>query len=280
MKRRAFLTGALAAATGLSQEEAPAIPWVCPMDPDVRSKGPSKCPKCGMALVAGIPDPREFEIELRTGRLHRGVPVPLTFRVIDPKTGKPAKLQIIHEKLFHLFLVSEDLSFFAHEHPELRPDGSFVFAATFPKSGEYRVLCDVYPENATPQMIAKSLIVPGPTGREELRAEVVGPQKAENMSVTLRMEPPEPLAAKKTMLFFDLDPADGLEQYLGAWGHMLAASSDLVDMIHAHPAWEEVAKDVQFNVIFPRPGLHRVWVQFQRLGVVNTVAFTVPVLPV
>ena len=79
------------------------------------------------------------------------------------------------------------------------------------------------------------------------------------------------------MMFFRLDPADGLEQYLGAWGHMLAASSDLVDMLHTHPAREDAGSEVQFNLIFPRAGIHRVWVQFQRLGVVNTVAFNVRV---
>ena len=29
--------------------------FVCPMDPEVRSKGPGKCPRCGMTLVPGIP---------------------------------------------------------------------------------------------------------------------------------------------------------------------------------------------------------------------------------
>jgi hypothetical protein len=58
---------------------------------------------------------------------------------------------------------------------------------------------------------------------------------------------------------------------------MLAASADLIDMIHAHPAWEERGPKIQFNVIFPRPGLHRIWVQFQRQGTINTVAFNVPV---
>jgi len=30
-------------------------------------------------------------------------------------------------------------------------------------------------------------------------------------------------------------------------------------------------------MVFPRPQVYRVWVQFQRLGVVNTVQFDVPV---
>ena len=38
----------------------------------------------------------------------------------------------------------------------------------------------------------------------------------------------------------------------------------------------EAAK-MQFNLVFPRPRMHRVWVQFQRDGIVNTVHFDVPV---
>jgi hypothetical protein len=79
-------------------------------------------------------------------------------------------------------------------------------------------------------------------------------------------------------MFFRLKPAEGLEQYLGAWGHMLAASADMVDLIHNHPflAYQEDGQ-VQFNMIFPRPGIYRVWVQFQRQGVVNTASFDIPV---
>jgi hypothetical protein len=36
---------------------------------------------------------------------------------------------------------------------------------------------------------------------------------------------------------------------------------------------------MQFNMIYPRPGIYRVWIQVQRQGVVNTLAFNVPVEP-
>jgi hypothetical protein len=125
-------------------------------------------------------------------------------------------------------------------------------------------------------MIARTIVVPGTPPVSELRADLKE-QTSQNMRIRLRTEPASPLAGTRTMLFFDLDPFKGLEQYLGAWGHMLAASSDLIDMIHAHPAWEDIQEHVQFNVIFPRPGIHRIWVQFQRQGIVNTAAFSVPV---
>ena len=66
---------------------------------------------------------------------------------------------------------------------------------------------------------------------------------------------------------------------------MLAASSDLIDMIHQHHPFQttdargDAYKQMQFKMTFPRPGVYRVWVQFQRRNIVNTVAFNVPAGP-
>lgn len=232
-----------------------------------------------MKLVAGLPDPSEYPVDLKiTPRnFHAGDAVKLTFRILDPITGKQVtKFQEVHEKLFHLFLVSKDLEFFAHEHPRIQPDGSFLFAGTLPKTGEYRLLCDFFPQGGTPQLISKTLIAPGASRQPELSTDLTS-KNSVNMQASMTTEPARPIAGMKTMLFVHLTPAEGLEPYLGAWGHMLAASSDLVDMIHTHPAFGEAGSTIQFNIIFPRPGLHRVWAQFQRLGMVNTFAFDVPV---
>jgi hypothetical protein len=242
------------------------VEFVCPMDRDVRSLAPGKCPKCGMKLVAGLPDPVEYPVDLKLGA--DGL---ITFRMLEPKTGRPVTHFLeVHEKLFHLFLVSKDLRYFAHEHPVLQSDGSFTYSSKLPGGGQYRLLCDFYPEGGTPQLVAKTVIVPGPPA-------AVPPKASNNMEATLVTEPEKPIAGIKTMLFFRLNPADGLESYLGAWGHMLAASADLIDMIHVHPAFGEGGSTIQFNVIFPRPGNYKLWVQFQRLGVVNTLEFNVPV---
>ncbi|MBI1895217.1 MAG: hypothetical protein HYZ57_04410 [Acidobacteria bacterium] len=249
------------------------------MDPEVRSANPGKCPRCGMKLRPGLPDAREFEVTIRTtpARLIPGRPLRLAFRVQDPESHKPVRdFDIVHEKLLHLFIVREDLGYFAHEHPRIQPDGSFLLDTTFPTPGHYRLLADFYPKGATPQLIARSLIVPGPPPTADLKPDLA-PRKSVNTEASLRLEPPQPIAGQKTMMFFRLAPPDGLEPYLGAWGHMLAASADLIDLLHLHPAWEEKGPVVQFNAIFPRPGLYRVWVQFQRQGRVNTFAFTVPV---
>jgi hypothetical protein len=259
----------------------PPVDFVCPMDPDVRSKGPGKCPRCGMALVAGIPDQLEYPVQLRLTpkALKPGKKVELAFSVLNPKTGEPVRdFTVVHDKLFHMFIVSQDLQFFIHDHPEKGDDAVFRFDAVLPKPGMYRVLSDFYPTGGTPQLIANTLIVPGgPITAGTKLAPDLTPKKGENMTARLTMDPPKPIAGMKTLLYFHLDPADGLEQYLSAWGHMMAASEDLVDMIHNHPFLANGGPDIQFNLIFPRPGVYRVWVQFQRKGVVNTYAFNIPV---
>ena len=57
---------------------------------------------------------------------------------------------------------------------------------------------------------------------------------------------------------------------------MLIASEDLVDLMHLHP-FLAGGSTIQYNVIFPRAGNYKVWSQFQRLGVVNTIAFSLRV---
>src|SRR5262249_1052468 len=56
---------------GILQPQVPSTPdpskdlvWICPMDKDIRSNGPGNCSRCGMKLVAGIPDPVEYHLDL------------------------------------------------------------------------------------------------------------------------------------------------------------------------------------------------------------------------
>lgn len=293
MRRRGLLI--LIAGLGLAQTPAPPlrieekepsqqVDFFCPMDKDVRSKDGGKCPRCGMKLIPSIADMVEYPVRLTlTPKVARtGQPVTLRFRVLDPRDQKTVeKFEVMHEKLFHLFLVSEDLGYFAHEHPEYEPGGVFRFDTKFPQGGAYRVVTDFFPEGGTPQMNASTLFVAGAAPKKKPLAAGLAPQTGKNLRAELVTEPAEPLAGFKTLLFFTLSGEGGkplqLEPYLGAWGHMLAASEDLIDMVHTHPFIADGGPKVQFNMIFPREGMYRVWVQFQNAGVVNTVAFNVPV---
>ena len=68
-----------------------------------------------------------------------------------------------------------------------------------------------------------------------------------------------------------IDAKAGLERYLGAWAHMLVASNDLIDMMHEHPLLADGGPQMEFEVVFPRPGVYRVWIQLQSDNTVNTV---------
>jgi hypothetical protein len=255
--------------------------WVCPMDPDVRSNNAGVCARCGMKLVSGIPEQVEFHMDLDvTPRpIKPGSPIKLTFGVHDPWKDRPVtKFQEVHTKLFHMFIVSQDLQVFVHDHPIFQPDGDFTYDYTFPKAGMYRILGDFYPDGATPQLIPKTVLVPGGTpGKTPVLPRDYSPKDTDNMNVSLVTDPPQPIAGLKTQMYFTVKPVEGFEKYLGAWSHMLAASDDLVDLIHTHPFIADGGPQVEFNVTFPRAKTYRVWVQFQRKGVVNTAHFDVPV---
>ena len=260
-----------------------AIEFTCPMDRDVRSKTPGKCPRCGMTLVANLPEPVEYPVDLRVDppQIPSARPITLEFRIADPETGAAVThFEIVHEKLFHLFIVSQDLQYFAHLHPAF--DGAvFRLDTVLPKPGTYRLLADFYPTGGTPQLVPKTITTAGYMTPLEAAipqlAPDLSPKHGENLDVELKLDPPQPIAGRKAMLFVHLTPADGLEHYIGAWAHLLAVSDDLVDTIHDHPFIADGGPDMQFNIFFPREAVYRVWIQFQRKGVVNTVVFTIPV---
>lgn len=249
------------------------------MDPDYRSEKPGICPKCGMKLVLGVPDRAEYPMEIShtPDLLQPGEEAHLTLRAYRPGTAKVAnQFEIVHEKLIHLFIVSENLSYFAHVHPVAQPDGSFTLDVKLPYGGMYRLLADYYPAGSVPQLSVGTLYVAGESAKPHLAAELA-PFKSENTTAILKLDPEQPLAGLETKLFYTLDPSEGQQPYLGAWAHTLAASEDLIDLIHVHPFLADGKGSFQINILFPREGLYRVWTQVQRQNVVNTFAFTIPV---
>jgi hypothetical protein len=282
--RRHWLLSLASGATLAAQQKtgandgAASRDWICPMDADVRADKPGLCPRCGMKLVPRIPERVEYplEIEHAPAAILPGRPIDLTLRVLNPDTGRAVReFEIVHEKLMHLFVVSENLEFFAHEHPVPESDGTFKLALKLPYGGMYRLLADFYPAGATPQLALSTLYASGRASVAKLEPSLT-PSKAANLTAALRCDPPELLSGLESRLTFSLNPAADLQLYLGAWGHMLTASSDLIDLLHLHP-FLATGGEIQFNVIFPRAGLYRIWAQFQRSGVVNTTVFTVAV---
>src|SRR5262252_6279644 len=185
--------------------------YYCPMEPDVRSIRPGKCRRCGMTLVEGVPDIVEYPLELGISpSLPRiDAPTRLTFGLVDPRTDTPVRsFEIVHEKLYHAFVVSQDLSFFVHAHPERQPDEDFHLDVRFPKPGMYRVLSDFYPTGGTPQLITNTVIVPGTSATlapADIHADL-SPKDTENAHVELGLTPAQTIAGENVRMNFRVQP--------------------------------------------------------------------------
>lgn len=260
----------------------PDVFW-CPMHPDARAPDAGKCPVCGMDLVP-IPPPvvGEYRLEVLPRRAPDGRGIgELRLVVREPDTNLVVtRFMRVHERPFHLFIVSRDLEYFEHVHPLPRPDGSLVLEQAIPP-GEYMLIADFLPDRGTPQMVQRALIAPGPsatTGREPPQADAARRAIRDGLAVTLEVGD---LAAGREapMTFTVTNAADGtpvtdLAPYLGAPAHMLIVKRDLSDAIHAHPEEQQSGgPTVSFHPLMPAAGDYKLWIQFQRGGRVTTFPF-------
>lgn len=210
---------------------------------------------------------------------------PATIRIhIQDEAGKPIdQLDIEHEKLLHLIVVSKDLSYFNHIHPEYMGQGEFVISNTFPSGGDYKLIADFVPAGGSKTTQTEWITVEGATEPPvALDADKVHARTVDGVEVKLLNDHPE--AGKDFELNFELADADtkqpitDLEQYLGAVGHVVILSEDTEDYLHVHPVEENATGPVaKFITNFPGKGTYKIWGQFQRNGKVLTVPFVVQV---
>ena len=261
--------------------------WWCPMHPDVRSPGGGKCPLCAMPLVP-IPPPRlgEYKIDVTLTPRAGGGASGLELAVRDPETGEPVKAFVdVHERNLHLFVISRDLSQFAHLHPELGHDGTFVLRHEL-AAGEYMLVADFLPAGGTSQIVQRAVVTPGYAGPLFGPPADLAPTAAEQAAGGMRitMEAASPVARRETVVRFRMAdlasgvPVTDLEPYLGASGHMIIVNQSMTAAIHAHPDGAATSGPVvTFAPVFPAPGRYKLWAQFQRHGAIVTAAFVIDV---
>lgn len=274
--------------------------YTCTMHPEIRTSGAGTCPKCAMALVPVTPaiaDDFNLRLECSPKAPKPNEKIRLRFSVFNPKTREQVKyFNIIHDKLFHLFIVSQDMSEFQHIHPTFEKDGSFTIDTVLPTAGNYKIYSDFYPHEGAPQVLQQNITTAGYAkdllaGQPRLKPDASLPRIADGMKIELKLEPQGIIAGQPVALKYHLtefqtgQPIRDLIPYLGAWGHTLILSEDQSDYVHSHP--EEMVPDtpdksklrggpdVTFNAFFPKPGNYRLWSQFQRGETLTTVSFTV-----
>lgn len=236
---------------------------------------------------SGKARPQPYYAELiGVDRVQAEKEIDLGIVIRDTKTKQIVKdFDVSHEKRFHLIVVSKDLGWFVHDHPDQQSDGTWHIKFTFPAGGDYLIFADIAPKDMGSQVVSVPLKVSGgpPNWDTHLLVTPLGVKTGGIIATMAPMQTPIPVG-HTTVLSFKLtenngSPISDLEPYLGAHGHLMIIHQDGKTFVHSHPAEDEDAAkllkqgEVRFNARFPRPGLYKAWAQFQRGGKVITAPF-------
>lgn len=290
------------------------VAWVCPMHSDYTSAVPGTCPLCGMTLVKAEPfDVRNYDLKMRTipEIVRAGEKTTVLLKAFRPGSDTPVTDFLwVHTKQWHFFVISQDMEFFEHIHPVMAPDGTWSIDVTLPKPGYYKTISDFFPGGGAAQLIARPLITMGynrdlVADSAHLIPDTIPVTKSlVDLTVDVSFDPPTFVAGALCRINFHLtdtvtkQPVTDLQTYLGAFGHALMMSEDMVDYVHVHPlnillgSDEDGAPpiflippdadldkirggpDVTLEAVLPRVGRYRVWMQMQRHDQLHTFVVT------
>ena len=222
---------------------------------------------------------RPFSLDLTTSPrmviARRDATLELSVRMTGSREQREVTdFDVQHERLMHLFIVSDDLRFFAHEHPERVGPGTFRLSFRFPAPGRYRVYADVAPKDAGAQVLTGEVPVSG------LVVADPPPEPPSRSAVSLSLPESGVVAGRTTAVVATVTdrggaPASDLEPWLGAMGHLLLVSRDGSSFAHAHPddRVRGIGENgvIPFLVRLPTPGKYKGWLQVQRSGRIDTV---------
>ena len=221
-----------------------------------------------------------YELLLLTdiANIEAGNKATLSFLPIRDKVHK-VSLQTNHEKKIHLIVVSDDLSYFEHIHPEPREE-FYTVETTFPSGGEYSLFAEYVPEGDEQQIQRFDFNVKGPGKDYSSYTEQQKTTLSGDYSVTLDI-PAEGLNTGSLQIPVTISkgsteiPATDLEDYLGSKAHAILVSVRNKNFVHAHP--EVRNKKLIIPAYVQEPGFYRLWLQFKLKGLVHTADFVIKV---
>lgn len=253
--------------------------YACPMHPEVTGHKGDKCPKCGMSLEK-VNAESNISMNLVTNpdRIEAGKEAELAFTPKDKSDSTVVvKLQEAHKKKIHVIVVNEELTWFDHIHAE--PDkGAYKVTETFPAAGKYLVYADYKSTVGGLQTDRLEVNVKGnknTSSHHKHQAKI----KSETNGYSLSIPNGKHLTTGSVSLPIILEK-DGkkveradIENYLGAVAHIILIRLDDKDFVHIHPESTEISP-IHAHADISKPGLYRMWVQFQTNGKVHTADFT------
>ena len=246
--------------------------FACPMHPEVTGKEGDDCPKCGMKLehndgvaTAAGTYYMQFASNPATIEPNKQVSLSVTPKKKDADTEQVA-LDVEHEKKIHFILVSDDLSWFDHIHPEYTADGSYKVDTKFPAPGKYKAFADYKPTGGSHVVDKIDITVAGtaPAAKKFTEQKLSG--STGRYSFELQPEGGK-LETGKSLHIKGIIKRDGkeidantLDNYLGAKGHFVLISLNEKEYLHVHPGVEAGRFDLHTTI--EKPGTYRGWIQF------------------
>jgi hypothetical protein len=225
--------------------------------------------------------------------------------IYNATSGEPiTNLDVVHERIVHVFVVSQDMEVFAHIHPEDRVNGTelasqgiYIINYTFPKDGYYAVITDFTYGGINVIKKFQLYVI-----KDAASSQVNDTKKASvdldrtkifgEYEVTLNA--PEKIeAGSESELDFHIEkngePVRDLQDYLGSEIHVLVIRDDLKFVGHTHTyrpghnlhlmkmSQVYYGPDLPVRYTFQYPGTYTIFAQFMHNGKVVTTRFFVKV---
>lgn len=297
-------TAVVAGGTTDADGHSGAHTYACPMHPEVTGKEGDMCPKCGMKLEhndnAGKSNGKAYVMNFKAtpATINAGQAAVLSFTPgVKGKVGELVPLDLHHDRKIHLIVVSKDLSYFEHIHPDYQASGAYNIAVLpgnkaytaganknethFANGGDYILFADYTPTGGNPQLEKINLTVGGKAPTPVTYSTPKLSSTVDGYTLDLVPEGGSFTAGKLAHIQGvlkkngkEMDAAT-LENYLSAKAHMVVVGVDDKNYLHVHP--EVVNGKFDLHTTFEKPGVYRGWVQFQDGGIVRTTDYVLVV---
>ncbi|MFJ5757984.1 hypothetical protein ACIQAA_02290 [Neobacillus sp. NPDC093182] len=187
--------------------------------------------------------------------------------------GNPVSdLEVNHEKLMHLIVVSTDLKEYQHLHPQTNEPGVFRVPHSL-AAGEYKAFVDIKPTGKTYEAAPISFMA-GENHTEHEEDSLTDTELTKEAGGhTVTLLPSSLKVNEDIQLSFDL-AGDTPEQYLGALGHVVILDQKGENYIHVHPL---EGNEPVFATKFSEPGIYKIWAEFKFNGQVFVYPFVVEI---
>ena len=244
-------------------------------------------------------------LDIKPSGIIAGTPAAMIVRIKAPD-GTPFKgITVMHERILHAVIISKDLDFFEHIHPEdtgpvnseMIINASFPLLFNFPRPGDYLLGLDFATEDGFysrtfPLHVVKATEMGNP------KIDLSKQKNFEGYKVTLSATPGDIHSGEDTTLRYIIEkngkPVADLEPFLGASMHLAVVSEDLKVFIHAHGSVpgsprdhhdhrhaplppEKFGPEIESDIVFPVKGIYKIFSQVKHQGKVLLFDFMVNV---